>query len=197
MSLPNSTLSVTPSYSEWVYPFPEEFDNFVDFEVGSSAIGSTVGGTDTHMWKIRYDGANIKLGRYDTTTETTLLTVPDLVKIALAFDQNMNPCYAWQNGASGYTNLIFYDTSINAYSTITITGATSPCLTLDDRREQFSGSSDVIFAYIRNGNLYYRQQRDRFLTERLLKSGVTTELIRIGMNTKYRLQFQFRYYEPI
>jgi len=64
----------------------------------------------------------------------------------------------------------------------------SPKLTMDDKRESQSASNDIIFAYVKSGSLYYRQQRDRFQTEYFLRSGVA-KLKKIGMNDKLRLQF--------
>jgi hypothetical protein len=42
---------------------------------------------------------------------------------------------------------------------------------------------------MRGTSLYYRQQRDRYEVEYLLKTGLNAKLVRVGMNKGYRLQF--------
>jgi hypothetical protein len=65
----------------------------------------------------------------------------------------------------------------------------TPKCSLDDKRQLQVSRSDIILAYIREGALYARQQRDRFDTEYLLKSDVGGYLRRIGMNVQQRFQF--------
>jgi hypothetical protein len=63
---------------------------------------------------------------------------------------------------------------------------------LDDKRPLQNAVSDVILAYTRSGNLYFRAQRDRYLVEYPLATAVTGTLDKVGMNTVNRLQFEFR-----
>lgn len=191
MSLPNNTLSNLKDFREWLYTYPAEFNARVDFEIGGVAIGDTSQGMENTIWKASYEGSNVKLGKFGETSQI-MFTVPNLVRLALAFDQNMNPCYAWENGADGYVNLMFFDSQISAYTTVTFYGITSPCLTLDDHRSSFSGSSDIIFAYLKDGQICYRQQRDRYEIERVLTAEPQNlEILeRVGMDSSYRLQFK-------
>jgi hypothetical protein len=56
------------------------------------------------------------------------------------------------------------------------------------------GISDVILTYIRDGALYVRVQRERFLTERLIAADIqgSTRIWHFGMNNKLRLQWELR-----
>lgn len=122
--------------------------------------------------------------------EFVWVTVPYMTEISFSFDANMQPTVAYV--ASGQAYLNWYDSIEATYVTTELAdGVTTPRVSLDDKR--FLGSnayqvSDVILAYVRAGNLYYLQQRDRYTIERLLKTGVTP-LIKIGFSRGLRLQF--------
>lgn len=191
----NGQLTDEPFPSSWFYPHPTEFDPLIDYEMGGVALQNPSQGLDVQLWKLRYHEQQIKISKTsDPGTEIGLFIVPNLIRLALAFDQNMNPCYAWENGAEGYCNLIFYDTLVGANTVLTFNGITNPCLTLDDHRRGETATSDIIFAYVRDGNLCYRQQRDRFDVE-YVQTEVQGELIRVGMSSGSRLQFMSRYYQ--
>lgn len=193
MSLPENRLSSQLHESYWLYPHPTPFNPLVDYEMGGIAIGNSSKGLDAALWKLFYNDNQIKLGKVGYAAES-LFIVPDLKKLALAFDQNMHPCYAWENGVENYVNLIFYDTTINANTTLTFNNISSPCLTLDDHRLSFSGTSDIIFAYIKNNRLCYRQQRERFGVERILSESNVDgkQLTRVAMNRTNCLQFEMQ-----
>ncbi|WP_444922937.1 hypothetical protein ACJJH9_12200 [Microbulbifer sp. DLAB2-AF] len=86
--------------------------------------------------------------------------------------------------------LYWYDSSQGAQITTDWPGIVTPKVSLDDARSTQSAVSDVIFAYLKNGNLYHRLQRDRYGNEYLLASDVNSPgLIKIGMNWQFRFQF--------
>lgn len=109
--------------------------------------------------------------------------------LTLAFNQNMQPAIAWQDAEDNLW-LRFYDSVSNTYATTSFGIGSCPRLTLDDKRPNMSATSDVIFGYLRETSLYYRQQRDAFQIERLLVDDVSpaTQLRRLGMSG---LQLQF------
>ena len=75
-----------------------------------------------------------------------------------------------------------------------ILGAVNPRVTLDDKRRGQTSSSDVILAYLRAGSLYYRQQRDRYLTEYLLTANPPCGgLATLCMSTGGRLHLALRW----
>lgn len=85
-----------------------------------------------------------------------------------------------------YPHRAVFDTSPGA-------GIRSPVLSLDDKRKSQSGTSDVIFGYIRNSDhmLCYRQQRERFTVEHeLTQLDARSRLRNLGMTTKLRMQFE-------
>jgi hypothetical protein len=95
--------------------------------------------------------------------------------------------------ASGVTKLYWYDTLAAAQVTTIFAGATSPFLSLDDKRPEEGANSDVLFFYVRSGVLYYREQRERYQTERSLATlpvGVT-RIVNAGMGRNLRVQIQF------
>ena len=57
----------------------------------------------------------------------------------------------------------------------------------------YATAADVLLFYIRAGNVYYRQQRDRFSIERLLGAVPVgmTRFLRWGMSTTLRVQLEF------
>lgn len=122
--------------------------------------------------------------------EFVWIAIPRMTEISFSFDANMQPAVAFVADGQAYLN--WYDNTVPGYVTTTLSAdVETPRVTLDDKRHVGSNGyqvSDVILAYTRGGNLYYRQQRERYTVERLLKEGVTP-LIKIGFNRQLRLQF--------
>lgn len=120
----------------------------------------------------------------------TAYTGTNLTEVSITFDQNMRPTFAFVE--DGVAKLRWYD-SVPEETVITTLGADhiSPRVTLDDKHPLGITDSDVILAYVRAGNLYFRAQRDRFQVEYLLREDVPERLQVIGMNTGWRLQFRF------
>lgn len=185
--LPNNALSSSPVISELLPPDNLKFNALIDYEIGGVALGDNSQGNQVKTWRLVYEGADVSL--MDGGQVVQQITLPNVTRVALAFDQNMRSNFALET--PDYVRLIWFDTRANAQVATDFTGITSPCLTLDDKRQMFSNSSDVIFAYLKNGSLCYRQQRDRYQTEYTLTSGLPANAVleRIGMGTNNRLQF--------
>lgn len=195
MSLPGNTSSSTPVYGPLLYPDNLVTDGLRDFEMGGVALNDPSQGLQFQAWTCwaveASGGWEIRIMPLEGGTETTLLTVPDVQALSFSFDRNMNPTVAWME--AGVCKLWWYDSTIPGFTTSTFAGATQPRLAHDDKRENASARSDVILGYVRDGNLYYRQQRDRYTVERLLAEDVGTRQLRnIGMNTRLRFQFEMR-----
>jgi hypothetical protein len=87
--------------------------------------------------------------------------------------------------------LWWYDTQVaGEVFTDLPAGSTSPKACLDDKRDMETALSDIIVAYMRDKGLRFRVQRERFLIEYTLAVDLDATLIRVGMNTKNRLQFE-------
>jgi len=200
MALPNDALSTTAVLGNYISPYDRYSDDLTDYELGGSAIGVSDDGLEYQVWSLRYenDEDSPDYGDFVITGETTgevvtPINVANVVRCCLAFDQNMNVFIGYETEA-GQAYHYWYDTLISGYKTTTMdSGVRSLQCCLDDHRVTQSGTSDIILAYIRSGNLCYRQQRDRYGTEYVLKSGVGgAEIYRVGMSDIGRLQFDVR-----
>lgn len=125
-----------------------------------------------------------------------LFSALEVTEVSLAFDQNMRPFVAFVSvGAAKY---YWYDSAIeDARISDLPAGSSSPRATLDDHRLLQSGTSDIIMVYIRDGNLYFRAERDRYTVEYLLRADINLEIISptvhyIAMNHVNRLQISVR-----
>ena len=71
----------------------------------------------------------------------------------------------------------------------------TPSIALDDKRVSQNSANDMLLWYSKPDgggayNLYMLRQRDRFLTEYLMESGISTPYItKLGMNDGLRVQF--------
>jgi hypothetical protein len=164
----------------------------VDYERGGLAITDASLGLDYQDWQCKY---NLGTGAVSINpvgaADALYVTIPGASEMAFAFDQSMRPVLAYMEGAVG--KLRWYDTTVSSFVTTDFPGIRSPRLTLDDKRPSQLGSSDIIFGYIKaNGDLCYRQQRDRYETERVLHTGVdpSMRLVAVGMAANLRLHFE-------
>jgi len=188
--LPNNVASTFPMSSIYLAGDGNRVSKLEDFEMGGIAIQDPSQGLSSYLWRCWVEDSNVFLQR-DGAAPDLLFIQSGIVDIALGFDQSMrhNVAYELNNGDVG---LRWFDSVPSAYVTTVFTGYRNPRLALDDKRIEQIGNSDLIFGYIRAGNLAYRQQRDRFQTERILKTGIqpNIRLKNIGMGTNLRLQFE-------
>lgn len=190
--IPEGRLSTTVQYAPYYSPDDLEPPNaLTDYEYGGPGLNDATGGLRQKIWTARADGetGEVFVSAPDVA-ETLVFTAPGITRLSLAFDQNMRPFIAFtQNGQAKFR---WYDTVLGANRITDLDpGDRNPCCTMDDKRNNATdlGQNDIILAYTRNGNLYYRQQRDRFDDEYLLATGLTARLLRVGMNSSRRLQF--------
>lgn len=186
--LPDHVLSTVPVRAPYIAAqVASYYAPLVDYELGGIALNDPSGGLSLQMWSAYVDGDDIVV-EDSNGVSTVVLQVPDVQKLSLAFDQNMRPAIAYSTPAGGF--LYWFDTFVGHSVTTSIPDATNLCLTLDERRLELINNSDIILAYNKGADLYYRQQRDRFFTEYLLKENDGGTLVAIGTNTQFRLQFK-------
>lgn len=192
--IPEERLSSTAVPADFIAPDDADPPNaLVDYELGGVALNDASGGLQDRVWTLRAEGdtGRVYVGA-PGVGESLVFTALGITELSLAFDQNMRPFIAFvQNGRAKYR---WFDTVIgeNRISDLDPADETPRCCMDDKRGNQTSlGTNDIILAYVRGGDLYYRQQRDRFETERLLYEGVPGRLLRVGMHKQYRLQFMF------
>lgn len=191
--LPNNSLATVVEYSGFVNKSRLPLVKTIDYERGGIAIRDSSEGLSVQDWQVWLDGDDV-MAYSPSNGEELLFTRPGVTELALSFDANMNPFVAFiQNGEAF---IWWYDSLVAAQVFTSLgTGITNIRATLDDIREVNSANRDIIVAYNKSGNLYYRQQRDRYSTERLLKSE-SLELDAIGMGKNLRLQFRFQPDDP-
>lgn len=164
----------------------------VDYERGGTVIGDASLGLDLQDWQCKLNDATGEIYINPVGSADALyVTLVGASEVAFAFDQQMRPVLAFMVGT--LAKLRWYDSTVSSFVITDFPGVRSPRLTLDDKRPMQAGNSDVIFAYIKaNGNLCYRQQRDRYETERVLHTGVdpSMRLVAVGMAKNLRLHFE-------
>lgn len=196
MALPENRLSTTPAPIGFVGARALPSSKIVDYEDGGIAIQDTSMGLLYQRWRALLFNAGeadsyVQLDA-PTVAAFTLVSLPGMTEISFTFDQLMRPVLAYVQSGSCY--LRWYDSAASAYVTDLIgAGIVTPRVAMDDKRFTSSGglqTNDVILAYVRGGDLYYRQQRDRYTIERLLKTTVKP-LVKVGFSRGLRFQFMF------
>ncbi|UOO93408.1 hypothetical protein [Vitreoscilla stercoraria] len=180
--IPNNQLSSTPIPNEFLTP--TRMYPLVDYEWGGVGIRDLSQGRNGYLWSSSYVDNKIILSNPLGSHE--ILTVANVVQLSFAFDLNMNPYIAYKL-LNGQSYLYWYDSTVNAAVTTPYGTVLSPMLALDDIRPNQNANADVIFAYVRDGMVYVRNQRERFQTEHQL--GVFDAIVQMGMMRNYRLGF--------
>lgn len=186
MALPDDVLSTTPVNAAFIGARALPVTRTVDYEDGGIAVQDPSRGSQYQRWRGRLLGENIILDAPEVESFVAL-SGPDITEISFTFDQNMRPAIAYVQ--SGVAKLWWFDTVAGEQVVTEYPGAITPRVILDDKRFTQTLNSDVILGYVRDGALYYRQQRDRFTIERLLDAGPHVGLVKIGFNVQLRLQF--------
>jgi hypothetical protein len=158
-----------------------------DFEDGPIELNDPSAGLYYQIWQALAHDGGVRL--YDADeVGTEVLTTINITEMSFTFDQNGRPSICFTQ--YGQTKIYWFDSSLGGVTITTIgSGIGSPKVILDDKRSSQSGNSDIIMGYIKNEQLCYRQQRDRFLIEYVLATNVVGRLQKLGMGNNLRLQF--------
>jgi hypothetical protein len=187
------SLSSTNLPGYYLSPDNSDVSPVLEYESGGIDLNDISEGLEYQDWQARLEYRAVR--RHNgiflsapSIEEYLFFDEVGITEFSFTFDQNMNPFFCYmQDGQAKYH---WYDPTIPGYDTVSMAvGVTSPKCCLDDKRLMETSTSDIILAYKRAGNLYYREQRDRFGTEYLLKTGITGELLLVGMHKRWRLQF--------
>lgn len=192
--MPDNVLSTVPAPASFVGARSLPITKIVDYEDGGRAIQDPSAGLLFQRWRARLynEGEADSFVVLDAreVPEFVWLTVPYMTEISFSFDASMQPTVVYV--ANGEAFLNWYDSRVSQYITTALpSDVITPRVSMDDKRYIGSNGyqvSDVILGYIRSGNLYYRQQRDHYTVERLLKESVKP-LIKIGFTRRLRLQY--------
>lgn len=167
MALPENRLSSLPVIREFLDPDGRTPRNpLEDYERGGIAIQDPSQGLDVRTWKITAKVDGIWIQSYQAETPWLIIPGEEINYVSLAFDNNMNICICYRQ--LEVVKLYWYDTTVQEMVITEFPEAFVGCVTLDDKRAWFSSLNDVLFFYIRDEGLYYRQQRDRYQIERFL-----------------------------
>ena len=188
--IPENRLSSEPQSSAFAGARSLSATKLLNYETGGIGISDSSQGLMVQTWRGRYIGNNIILDVPSNPSVSSFIAYSGaaITEFSFSFDQLMRPVVVLIQ----YGNCIvkWYDSSINDYVVIDFGDViTNPRVSLDDKRPAHTTDSDIIFAYLRDNNLYYRQQRDRFQIEILLRIGVY-ELFKIGFGINNRFLFE-------
>lgn len=183
-----SDLSTTPQGGLFIYEVRGDDDLLTDVEIGGVGLNDASSGLLTKLWVATYDGSNVYLSSHDVQP-IPIISVVGITRLALSFDNNMQPFLAFEDGFGSH--FYWFDSVTHKFVTTDLPeGSVDVCATADDNRAMEQSSRDIILAYRRSGRLYGRQQRDRYGVEYDLGSLNVTRLVTIGMNDKLRLQYK-------
>lgn len=187
--LPENRASSTPIAGVFVSPDGLLLDDLHDYEMGGVALNDPSQGLEVQTWECFYRESDVVV-QPAVGPETVLFSTPRITALSLAFDQNMRPVVAFEQ--EGEVWLWWWDTLTSTRRTDSFGVGRCPRVTLDDKRASQSANSDIVFAYIREKNLCYRQQRDRFTIERLLRTDISpmSRLKNVAMTLNWRLKFE-------
>lgn len=184
--IPLGLFTPVPISAAFLPPLDDAYDPLQMRAPGGVAIGSGSQGREVQPWTVKYAGGLITV---IPTIPGVGLTLPvsGVLAVSLAFDANMAVAIGYSKADGCY--LYFYNGSSNAYETLFVPGATSCRVCVDKTSGFYQGQSDVMFGYLQGGALYYRQQRDRYVTPYYVGPAAGT-LTGAGPTVSNRLQFR-------
>lgn len=197
--IPNNSMSSVIEYAPYIPPDGPPYESLVSMQRGGIGLSDPTAGLEYQDWTLTCTGDPWPTDFYISApnTPSTLLyslIAPEVAQTcSLAFDPNMHPAIAWESDTGAY--LRWWNATIPDYEVLYLgSDVTSVQVTLDDKREAQAGAGndDIICAYTRSNNLYFRQLRDRFTIEYLLLLNVplaNPKVIKVGMHEDWRLQF--------
>lgn len=185
--IPNHTFMMAPPSSPFLWGAELLSTATESWEMGGVGISDPSGGLTYQLWHGVLDlGTGTVLLDAPNTPQFVLYSEAGITQMDFSFDQNMKPCLAFTKNGVAY--FWWYNVVNLQYETITLTGAMTPLTLLDDKRADLLGSSDIILFYLRDGRLYYREQRDRFTIEYDSQITGVKRLVRVGFTQGLRVQ---------
>lgn len=191
--IPENRISSEPILGTYNYPHNQYIWDQGDWEYGGIALSDSSLGLQYQAWSSEYKDNSIILTPQMVGDPETILTKPGIVQHSFSFDQNMRWTVAYTL-ANGAVEHVWYDSASAGYVTsVYNSGELSPRIILDDTRDTQRTASDNLLFYMKDGGLYMRIQRERFLIEHFLVQGDVSEtlLTKVGMTNRWRLQWQF------
>lgn len=186
--IPENSVKLRTNVTRMLAPDIDKVSGLLDSEKGGVNVKDPSQGFLVATWSVSVDDDKVRLYK-DGVFHSIALVQDQIADIAFCFDQTMNIVLAWRSTANDLY-LRYFDSFLKDHTVMSLGKGKCPRLSLDDKRMIGQADSDVIFAYIKNNSLCYRQQRENYYIERIIVSGLhpSQRLDRIGMGG---LQFQF------
>ena len=189
--LPNNQWASQPVVDDIIAPRDKAKVNpTTSSDNGPIAIQNTSKGLMAKIWTASYNSVT---GSVTLQDGTNLFTDVNLKELSLTFNQTGNPFVAFRSATR--IKIWWYDSLLSNYTIKDVAAGDQPFCYLDERRPEFSANSDVFLLYHRNGEIFYRLQRDRFDVEYStgIIGGADIVIECFGMAKNNRLQI--KYYE--
>lgn len=188
MALPQNAITPVAVVAPFLEPDASDDEDIQSLESGGFAISNTTEDRLFQTWRAFIDGSNANISPLSGSPVTTFVTATGLDLVSVGFDSNMNPALAYRE--NGIIKFKWFNTLTGVFQTDSYPFATSCRVSTDDKRAAQTAASDVIFAYVEAGTLYYRQQRDRYAVRYEVGPAPGLTLIRLGMTENNRFTFE-------
>lgn len=183
--------SSIPIIGDYVYGNQATENFLIDYDFGGIGLNDSSQGLLVQTWKAELlNFRDVYVSAPNTPKTYVFSSGYQITQLSLTFDQLMRPYIAFLE--NGLSKLYWFDSVIPGPAILTLpTGSRSPRVKMDDKRPEFTSTSDIILAYIRSGKIYVRVQRERYLIEHEFASGIpdNVELLKFGFTDNYRLRF--------
>ena len=190
--IPQGRLSTVPVLGVLLPPEHFPFTSLTNYERGPIAIEDTSQGLLYQNWKLTYSAGNL-IATPDIGAPVIVLAVAGLIHVTFTFDQNARISIAYSTAVSSY--LYWYDSALGMTTTKDLGAAViTPSIYLDDKRAAESAANDMLLWYTKaegggTYELFMLRQRDRFLTEYSMATGLSNRRIKnVGMSDVLRVQ---------
>jgi len=189
--IPLDLWTPVPQPAAFIVPGDASYYPLSEIVRGGAGISDGSQGRDAQNWTFYYTGTDVKI-KDEAGVDRYTLIVAGVTTLSGSFDNNMRPVMTYQT--AGGSVLYFYSTLAEDYDTITIADGTSCRVAIDDYREVYNAASDVLWVYVRGTTVYWRQQRDRYATERTIGTVQSGGVLhRVGQNVQRRFQCEIIY----
>lgn len=197
--IPDRVLSTEAHYRPFARPVRGYMEYLQDYELAGYAIRDGTKGMMVRVWTVYVvQNSQVWVKAQGVAPSMLFDRGVNILELALAFDNNMNPVVAFREGAVGTVGNSyrwwFDSTDSTQKFTALAAGVRSLRACVDDHRPSESGSSDVVVTYIRGQNLCATYQRERYAVEDVLASsiGPNAEIVDVSMNNVARLQWHMK-----
>jgi|GEM_PF-2918932 len=169
--------------------------NYHFITLGPEEVSLSSNSLTDSWWLFEYADSVIKLYKHDGDNfiyHSELFTPITCVSLSAAFDQLGKPLVFFDTGSD--LRLWWYDPELSEHTKTIFGVGTNPFATFDLKYAVDIATSDILLFYIRDGDIYYRQQRDRYSIEYTTPvTPYVNNLLQADMSVDYRMQLLYRY----